>query len=127
MIMARSTPTLPGFLAKRRLSTPRLAGVMRRAAFVLKRMETFIRPRWRTPFQATKRVIGVFVLALAPTLIWPFPFSHIIPALVVMLLSFAFLEEDGVLLVIALGATVVSHAITGMTVWAGIEVTNLFV
>jgi hypothetical protein len=87
-------------------------------------MEIFIRPRWRTPFEATKRVVGVVVLTLAPTLIWPFPFSHIIPALVVMLLSLAFLEEDGVLLVIALGAAIISLAITGLTVWAGVAVTH---
>jgi hypothetical protein len=31
-----------------------------------------------TPFQATKRVVGLIVLLLAATLIWPFPFSHII-------------------------------------------------
>jgi hypothetical protein len=125
MILARESPTLPAFIADRKLATSRLAPVMRRTAAVLKRMETFIRPRWRTPFRATKRVIGVVVLALAPTLIWPFPFSHIIPALVVMLLSFAFLEEDGALLAIAVVAALVSLAITGMTVWAGIEVTNL--
>jgi len=125
MILARESPTLPAFLAARRISTPRLSNVVRRAVAVLKRMETFIRPRWHTPFQATKRVIGVVVLGLAPTLIWPFPFSHIIPALVVMLLSFAFLEQDGVLLTVGMAAALISFAITALTVWAGIEVTGL--
>jgi len=125
MILARPSPTLPRFIAWRRISTPRLAGVAHRAAAALKRVEKFIRPRWRTPFQTTKRVIGVVVLLLAPTLIWPFPFSHIIPALVVMLISLAYLEEDGVLLCIALAAAVVSLAITAVTVWAGIKATNL--
>jgi hypothetical protein len=32
------------------------------------------------------------------TLLAPVPFSQVIPALVIMLLAFAFLEEDGVLL-----------------------------
>jgi hypothetical protein len=125
MILAHESPKLPAFIARRRLPTSRLARVLGRASAVLRRMETFIRPRWRTLFVATKRIIGVVILGLAPTLIWPFPFSHIIPALVVMLLSFAFLEEDGVLLAIAMVAAVCSFAITALTVWAGIKVTNL--
>jgi hypothetical protein len=125
MMLARESPALPHFIASRRISTARLAAVARRAAAALKRVERFIRPRWRTPFQTTKRVVGVVVLALAPTLIWPFPFSHIIPALVIMLLSLAYLEEDGVLLCIGLAAALVSLAITGVTVWAGIRATNL--
>ena len=125
MILARPGPTLPAFIAQRRLATARLAGVFGRAAAVLKWLERFVRPRWQTPFEATKRVVGVVVLALAPTLIWPFPFSHIIPALVVALLSLAYLEEDGVLLCVALAAAALSLAITAMTVWAGIRVIDL--
>ena len=71
-------------------------------------MERVVRPRWRTPFEATKRVLGLVILLLGATLLAPLPFSHIIPAVVVMLLAFAFLEEDGVLLCIALAAAVIS-------------------
>jgi len=46
----------------------------------------------------------LIILLLAGTLILPFPFSHIIPALVIMLVSFAYLEEDGALLCISLAA-----------------------
>jgi hypothetical protein len=56
--------------------------------------------------------------------VWPFPFSHIIPALVIVLLSLAYLEEDGVMLCVALAAAIVSLAITGLTVWAGVKVTD---
>jgi hypothetical protein len=125
MILARPGPTLPRFVAERQVSTARIAAVVARAAAALKRVERFIRPRWRTPFEATKRVVGVVVLALAPTLVWPFPFSHIIPALVIGLLALAYLEEDGVLLCLGLGAAALSLAITGATVWAGIRVADL--
>lgn len=125
MILARPGPTLPQFIAQRRLPTARLAGVFARASVALKWLEQFIRPRWQTPFEATKRVVGVVVLSLAPTLIWPFPFSHIIPSLVIALLSLAYLEEDGVLLCVALAAAAVSLAITAVTVWAGIRVVDL--
>lgn len=124
MIMARHAPSLPAFIASRRISTARMASVALRAAGLLEWIETFSKPRWQTPFQATKRVVGVVVLLLAPTLVWPFPFSHVIPALVIILLSLAYLEEDGVILCVALAAAVVSLAITGLTVWAGVKVTD---
>src|SRR4029453_9204070 len=54
----------------------------------LKRMEKLIHPRWRTPFETTKRIVGFVVLLLGATLVSLFPFSHIIPALVIMLISF---------------------------------------
>ncbi len=124
MILARPGPTLPAFIAERQVSTARVAAMFGRAAGVLKWLERFIRPRWQTPFEATKRVVGVVVLLLAPTLIWPFPFGHVIPSLVIGLLSLAYLEEDGVLLCMGLAAAALSLAITGFTVWAGIRVVD---
>ncbi len=124
MILARESPSLPHLISSRRISTERIARVCRRAAAFLRWVETFSKPRWQTPFQATKRIVGFTIVLLAPTLVWPFPFSHIIPALVIMLLALAYLEEDGVLLCLALAAALVSLAITAATVWAGIKVTD---
>jgi hypothetical protein len=88
-------------------------------------MEALIRPRLQTPFPATKRLVGLVVLLLAATLIWPFPFSQVIPALVIMLISFAYLEEDGVLLGISLAAALLSFFITTATIWATVRATGL--
>jgi hypothetical protein len=44
-----------------------------------------------------------------------------VPALVIMLLALAYLEEDGVALLIALGAALISLAITTATVWGTVE------
>ncbi|MCE9523485.1 MAG: exopolysaccharide biosynthesis protein [Alphaproteobacteria bacterium] len=125
LILGRDSPSLPRFIAARRISTERLSRVTLRAATAMQRLELVVRPRWHTLFRATKRIVGVAVLALAPTLIWPFPFSHIIPAFVVMLLSLAYLEEDGALLCVSLFAALASLAITGLSVWAGIRATDL--
>ena len=83
--------------------------------------ETLIRPRWHTPFQATKRFVGFVVLVLAATIIWPFPFGYIVPSLAVMLISFAYLEEDGILLCISILAALLSLSFTAATVWATVE------
>lgn len=125
MMLARNSPVLPRFLAARRLPTARLAALVGRTSRLLARMERLIHPRWPTPVKTTKRVVGFVVLFLGLTMLSPVPFSHIIPALAVMLLSFAFLEEDGVLLCVALGAAALSLAITAAGAWATWSATGL--
>jgi hypothetical protein len=125
MLLGRDTPTLPRILAKRSIATRHVARSAARAIRLFRRMEALIRPRLQTPFQATKRLVGLVVLLLAATLIWPFPFSHIIPALVIMLISFAYLEEDGILLWISLAVALLSFSITAATVWATVRATGL--
>jgi hypothetical protein len=61
------------------------------------------------------------MLLLGLSLISPVPFSHILPALVIMLLALAYLEEDGVALVVALIAALASLATTGATLWGTVE------
>jgi len=125
MILGRESPGLPRFIGSRRVPTRQVVRLVHRTIPLLKRLETLIHPRWRTPFETTKRIVGFVVLLLAATLVSLFPFSHIIPALVIMLISFAYLEEDGVLLWISLGAAFGSLAITSATVWATIRATDL--
>ena len=121
MILARPAPVLPRIIAARSISTARLAPLVKRVARVLKWMERVVRPRWRTPFEATKRVVGVVILLLGATFLAPIPFVHILPTLVIMLLAFAFLEEDGVLLCLALVAAVISLSVMVAAVWGTIE------
>ena len=118
MILARRSPIFPGFVARRRISKRRLARLIARINPVLRRMERIVRPRWQTPFEPTKRVVGFVVLLLGITLLAPIPFSNLIPAAVITLLSFAYLEEDGIALCIALAAAAVALAIIGAAVWA---------
>jgi hypothetical protein len=124
MILGQESPTLPHFLANRSISTARFSRWAIRAIPLFKRMEALIRPRLHTPFQATKRLVGLTVLLLAATIIWPFPFSYVIPTLVVILISFSYLEEDGVLLCFSLAAALLSFSITAATVWAAVRATG---
>ena len=125
MILARERPGLPRFIASRNIPIRPLASLIHRIVPLLRRMEKLIHPRWATPFEATKRAVGVVVLLLAATILSPFPFSHVIPALVILLLSFAYLEEDGVLLCISLGAAFISLTITAATIWGAIRTADL--
>jgi hypothetical protein len=118
MIMGREAVILPRFIAARSLSTRRIARLVRRSIPAMKLLERVIRPRWHTPFIATKRVVGLIVLMLATTIFMPIPLSNIIPGAMTMLVAFAYLEEDGVLLCIALSASFGSLAITVVEIWA---------
>jgi hypothetical protein len=118
MIAGRVAPVFPRRIATRPLPTRHLAGVVRRAIPVLRYLEKAIHPRWHTPLEVTKRVVGVAVLLLtALLLLAPLPMIQVVPALVVVLISLAYLEEDGVLLLIALLIAVALLAITGVAVW----------
>lgn len=120
MMMARRGPVFPRFLARRSIPTRRFARLVARIDPVLVRMERIIRPRWPTPFEATKRVVGFVLLLLGLALLAPIPFSQVIVALVIVLLSFAYLEEDGLALCIALAAALTTLAATAATVWAAV-------
>jgi hypothetical protein len=66
--------------------------MLNRAVPVLRYLERFIRPRWQTPFEMTKRVVGGAILLAGTPLFAPIPLSNVPPALVIILPSFADLE-----------------------------------
>jgi hypothetical protein len=121
MILARKAPVFPGFIARRHVSTARLARLIDRLVPILRWLERFIRPRWMTPIKMTKRAVGAVLLLLGGLLLVPIPFSNLIPALVIMLLAFAYLEEDGVLLCIALAAALIALGLAATLVWGTIK------
>lgn len=121
MMLGRQSPIFPSFLSKRRLPTPRVARLVRKTVPMLRRAERFVRPRWRIPFSTTKRAVGLVVFLLSATLLAPLPFSHIVPIFVIMLIAFAYLEEDGILLCIGLAAAAVSLALTLAAVWGALK------
>jgi hypothetical protein len=51
----------------------------------------------------------------------PVPFTNIVPALIIMMLALAYLEEDGLALLLALVGALCSFAVTAGTVWGAVE------
>jgi hypothetical protein len=77
-----------------------------------------VHPRWHTPLEAIKRLVGTIVVVLSATLVFiPIPLSNIVPTLVIALISLAYLEEDGVLLSIALPAAAIVLAVATAAIW----------
>jgi hypothetical protein len=73
MMLARAGPVVPRRLALRKIEVRRLNALLHRVVPVLRYLERFIRPRWATPFQSTKRVVGAVVLLLSLGLFIPVP------------------------------------------------------
>ncbi|MGA7993836.1 MAG: exopolysaccharide biosynthesis protein [Bradyrhizobium sp.] len=118
MIAGQPARVFPRRIAERPLPTRHLAALVQRAVPVPRYLEKFIHPRWSTPLEATKRLVGAVVVLLNITLLFtPVPGSNVVSALVIALISLAYLEEDGLLLSIALLAGVIVLAVELVAVW----------
>jgi hypothetical protein len=121
MTAGRPGPVFPRRIAAHPLPTRHLVRMGRQPILVLKYLERVIRPRWQTPFGATKRVIGVVVFLLTGILLLaPLPLTNVPPAADIALISLAYIEEDGVLLAIALLAALILLALAAAAVWGAV-------
>jgi hypothetical protein len=121
MSVGRQGPVFPRRIATHPLPTRHLVRLGRQPILVLKQLERVIRPRWRTPFGATKRVIGIVVFLLTCTLLLaPLPLTNVPPAADIALISLAYIEKDGVLLAIALLVALILLAIASAAVWGAV-------
>lgn len=127
MLRAQQMPTFPRRLARLSIPSSRLIPALTRTAALLEYMERFVRPRWATPLQATKRVVGGFILFLGASLLAPIPLSNVPIGLTIVLLAFAYLEEDGVLLVIALLAALGLLAAALVGLWGAVAAASWIV
>jgi hypothetical protein len=121
MTAGRPGPVFPRRIATHPLPTRHLVRMGRQPIQVLKYLERAIRPRWPMPFGTTKRVIGIVVFLLTGLiLLAPVPLTNVPPAADIALISLAYIEEDGVLLAIALLLALVLLAIASAAVWGAV-------
>lgn len=118
MIAGRPAPVFPRRIAAHALPTRHLAALVQRAVPVLHYLEMTIHPRWPTPLKATKRLVGAVIVILSATMVFtPIPLSNVVPAVVIALISLAYLEEDGLLLTIALLTAFIVLTVASAVVW----------
>lgn len=125
MVLSRPAPDLPDFVGARALSVDKIDWLLRKLAPTLAWLERFSYPRWQTRFHGGTRSVGLVVMLLALSALSPIPFAAVIPNLAIMLIAFALLEKDGLVLLLAMLFALVSLAVTGATLWAGIVVPQL--
>ena len=109
------------FITNRWLPTQYLFRLGDRAIPVLRYLERVVHPRWPRAFEAARHFVGVVVLLLtAALLLTPIPFSNIAPAVLIVLISLAYIEEDGLLLCLAFLFAVILISIASVAVWGTI-------
>jgi hypothetical protein len=108
LLVGRAEPIFPLFIMARRLPTKQLLRLGGHAIHVLKYVEKAVHPRWPMTFEVAKRAVGVMVLLLTVVLLLtPVPLSNVAPAMVISLISLAYVEEDGLVLSAALLAAII--------------------
>jgi hypothetical protein len=121
LIVGRTEPVFPHFIMARRLPTKQLLQIGGRAIDVLKYLEQAVHPRWPMTFEVAKRAVGFIILLLALVLpLTPVPLSNVAPAIVISLISLAYVEEDGLLLSAAFLAAITLFVIGSAAVWGAI-------
>ncbi len=114
LILGHEAATLPRAMAHREIAVARLERVIAIVVPRLAWVERLARPRWPDVFESARRLVGVAMLLVGVMLVSPVPLTQI-------LLALAYLEENGLALLLALLAALCSLALTGMTVWGAIE------
>jgi hypothetical protein len=123
MIAGLREPIFPRFITTRWLPTQYFVRLGERALPVLRYLERVVHPRWPFAFDVARRFVGVVVLLLtAALLLTPIPFSNIPPAVLVILIALAYIEEDGLLLCLAFLAALILIGIETIAVWGTIFV-----
>ena len=118
LILGHTTPAFPRRIAVHPIPTRHLAALVQRAVPVLRYFEKAIHPRWQTPLEPTGQLVGVVVLVLSAALVFiPIPTSNIVPAMTIVLISLAWLEEDGLLLTIAILVGLAISTLALAAVW----------
>ncbi len=126
MILSRPAPDLPDFVGARALSVGKIDWLLRKLTPTLAWLERFSYPRWQTRFHGGTRSVGLMVMLLALSALSPIPFAAILPNLAIMLIAFALLEKDGLVLLLAMVFALVSLCVTAATIWAGIAAPGYF-
>jgi len=118
MIAGHDAPTFPDRISNRPLPTHGLTLAVRRTMPILRYLEKIIRPRWQMPLETTKRLVGAAVFLLtALLLLTPLPFIQVVPGIIIVILSVAYLEDDGLLLSLGLFATLALLGASAGAVW----------
>lgn len=83
-------------------------GMLRLIQFV----ERFTKPRLVSlaRSQATRVVLGILIIALACSMLLPIPGTNTAPAFGIFLIGFALLEDEGVMLLIGIAASLLAMA-----------------
>lgn len=102
LIFAKNAFWLPRIIGERKISKEKFTRIVNYSVPYLKKMERLIKPRWKIMnSNIMKRIHGVIILCLTLLLMLPIPFSNFIYSILIILISFGLMENDGVVISLA--------------------------
>ncbi len=119
-VTVNRVPSFPRWLMDRHIASPHLILVLDHGARLFARFERWVRPRWFTLTHSAllNRITGLLLLLAAGLLTLPLiiPFSNVLPALAILLLTIGILQRDGLFIlggyVVTLGTAVYFVVVT---------------
>jgi hypothetical protein len=118
MAAGRPRPWLPKSIEGKAMTREALVKMVNAVEPRMKRLESILKPRWTFLFlNAMDRAIGVFAAFCAISIIIPFPGTNFPPAVAIILISLAVMQEDG--LYLTFGALIGFIGLTYTTIVVG--------
>jgi len=111
IILGYQGPVLPDRIMARPLPSKYLRRLKRFAIPALQHLEMIVQPRWSIMLKGTRRPAAfIAMLGTALSLPAPLPLSNMPPAAICVLMALAYIEHDGLILMLALTLAVTSLA-----------------
>ena len=100
MIWGRGTPWIPKKIGNKKIKRKTLAFIVEKSSPALKKIEKLLRARFSFASSRNgEKIIGVFSLIFALSILIPLPFTNLVPALGILLMSLGLLSKDGIMII----------------------------
>ncbi len=122
MLQGVDSPWLPNWIAKKKIKRETVALIIEKGAPYLKKIEKLLRARF--PFASSRkgeRLVGLFCLIFSISILIPLPFTNLIPAVGIVLMSLGLLSKDGIVIALGMILGSIGIAITGLIILLGKE------
>ena len=111
MLAGFRSPLFPKFVRGRTVDVNLVRAIGGRCLTFIEGLEKFVKPRWLSmTVPPIPNLVGAVVMALGTVIMMPLPFSNVLPAVALSILSVGQLERDGLMITVGLGAAVVALA-----------------
>ena len=125
MVLGRSSPWFPARIDRRGVKKTELERLIAKITGLEARIERVLKPRMASlTAPAATRLIGVVCFLLAILAAIPIPLFHMAPAAAILLFGLALIYRDGVVVIVAAIAAVLSLAVNALLVGSGVAALN---
>lgn len=121
MVFGRASPWFPARIDRRGVTKSELQRLIDKIEWLEVRIERIFRPRLATlTGPAATRLIGLVCFLLALLAAIPVPLFHIAPAAAIVLFGLALIYRDGVLVIVAAVAALLSLIVDALIIGSGV-------